>query len=77
MEENEYNNTFAFTAEPDEAGKRLDAFLAEKIGDRSRSQLQRSIDSGEVLVNGRTAQASYKIRSGDEVDVELVVLQAR
>ena len=72
MEENGDNNTFAFTAEPDAAGKRLDAFLAEKIGDRSRSQLQRSIDSGEVLVNGRTAKASYKIRSGDEIDVELV-----
>jgi 23S rRNA pseudouridine1911/1915/1917 synthase len=54
-----------------DAGKRLDAFLAEKIDGWSRARLQRLIDDGDVLVNGREAKSSYKLRDGDEIDVEL------
>lgn len=50
---------------------RLDAFLSERIEDWSRSRLQRLIDDGGVLVNGKPAKASYKLREGDEIDVEL------
>jgi 23S rRNA pseudouridine1911/1915/1917 synthase len=52
-------------------GKRLDAFLAEKIDGWSRGRLQRLIDDGDVLVNGRESKSSYKLRDGDEIDVEL------
>ena len=55
----------------DDIGKRLDAFLAEKIDGWSRARLQRLIDDGDVLVNGREAKSSYKLRDGDEIDVEL------
>lgn len=65
------NNLFVFTSEADDAGKRLDAFLAEKIEGWSRSRLQRLIDGGDVLVNTKTAKSSYKLRVGDEIDVEL------
>lgn len=54
-----------------EVGKRLDAFLAEKIEGWSRSRLQRLIDDGDVLVNQKTAKPSYKLRENDEVDVDL------
>jgi 23S rRNA pseudouridine1911/1915/1917 synthase len=46
-------------------GKRLDAFLAEKIDGWSRGRLQRLIDDGDVLVNGRESKSSYKLRDGD------------
>lgn len=52
-------------------GNRLDAFLAEKIEGWSRSRLQRLIDDGDVLVNGKTAKSSYKLRQTDEVEIEL------
>ena len=55
----------------DDAGKRLDAFLTEKIDGWSRARLQRLIDDGDVLVNGREAKSSFKLRDGDEIDVEL------
>ncbi len=58
-------------AEPD-AGKRLDAFLSEQIEGWSRSRLQRLITDGDVLVNEKTAKASYKVHHGDEIDVDLV-----
>lgn len=62
--------TFGVDAET--AGTRLDAFLAERIENWSRSRLQRLITDGDVLVNEKTAKPSYKIHSGDEIDVDLV-----
>lgn len=56
---------------PDDAGRRLDAFLAEAIDIRSRSQIQKMIEDGDVLVNQSESKASYKLRSGDEIDVEI------
>lgn len=50
---------------------RLDAFLAAKIDGWSRSRLQRLIEDGDVLVNQKQTKASYKLRDGDEIDVEL------
>ncbi|MBK9214947.1 MAG: RluA family pseudouridine synthase [Chloracidobacterium sp.] len=54
-----------------EAGSRLDAFLAEHIDTWSRSRLQRLIEDEDVLVNGRPVKSSYKVREGDEIEVEL------
>lgn len=56
---------------PEDAGKRLDAFLSERIEGWTRSRLQRLIEDGDVLVNGKPAKSSYKLRESDEVDVEL------
>jgi 23S rRNA pseudouridine1911/1915/1917 synthase len=55
----------------DDAGRRLDTFLAEQINGWSRARLQRLIDDGDVLVNGRESKSSYKLRVNDEIDVEL------
>ncbi len=67
---------------PDEAdkGKRLDAYLAEKIaetvaekiGGWSRSRLQRLIENGDVLVNQKTVKSSYRLNLSDEIEVELI-----
>lgn len=54
-----------------DAGKRLDAYLAEQIEGWSRSRLQRLIENGDILVNTKEAKASYKVREGDEIDVDL------
>jgi 23S rRNA pseudouridine1911/1915/1917 synthase len=65
-------NALSFTADTDSAGKRLDALLAERIQNWSRSRLQRLITDGDVLVNEKPAKPSYKLRAGDEIDVDLV-----
>src|SRR5215510_14845496 len=59
------------TVEIIHAGKRLDAFLAEHIDGWSRSRLQRSIESGDILVNEKEVKASYKLRENDEIDIDL------
>ncbi len=53
----------------DNAGKRLDVFLNEQIQDVSRSQIKKSIESGQTLVNGENLVKAGKIlKVGDEVD---------
>ena len=54
-----------------EAGARLDAFLAGKLADISRTKLQRAIDDGDVLVNDHPAKVSYRIRAGDAIEIDL------
>jgi 23S rRNA pseudouridine1911/1915/1917 synthase len=61
-----------FVIGPDQAGIRLDAYLASQIEGWSRARLQRLIESEDVLVNGKVAKPSYKLREADEIEVELV-----
>jgi len=49
--------------------KRLDKYLTDRITFMSRTQLQRLIDDGGVLVNGRLPKASTMLRAGDLVEV--------
>ena len=60
----------------DDAGKRLDAYLAENIEGWSRARLQKLIENEDILVNEKAAKPSYKIRDGDEVEVDLVEAQS-
>ena len=57
---------------PEHAGVRLDAYLASQIEGWSRARLQRLIENEDVLVNGRVAKPSYKLREHDEIEVELI-----
>src|ERR1041384_1407577 len=54
------------------AGERLDAYLASQIEGWSRARLQRLIENEDVLVNGKVAKPSYKLRETDEIEVELI-----
>jgi 23S rRNA pseudouridine1911/1915/1917 synthase len=56
----------------EDVGKRLDAYLAERIDGWSRSRLQRLIENEDVLVNETSVKPSYKIHIGDEIEVDLV-----
>lgn len=57
---------------PEHAGVRLDAYLASQIDGWSRARLQRLIENEDVLVNGKVAKPSYKLREHDEIEVELI-----
>src|SRR5947209_2308215 len=52
-------------------GTRLDQFVVGQVADFSRSLIQKAIDAGTVTVNGGSAKASYKVRTGDVVCVTL------
>jgi 23S rRNA pseudouridine1911/1915/1917 synthase len=70
----EQPETINLQATMEDAGKRLDGFLAERIEGWSRSRLQRLIDDGDVLVNANVVKSSYKVREGDDVDIELTTV---
>lgn len=53
------------------AGRRLDQFLRQELPGHSRAFLQKLIEQGDVRVNGRSAKASYHVRAGDNVAVEI------
>lgn len=52
-------------------GKRLDVFLAEVLGDFTRSRIQKLIARGCITVNGDIVRSNYKLREGDIVEVEV------
>jgi 23S rRNA pseudouridine1911/1915/1917 synthase len=56
-------------AAENDRGKRLDAFLHERLPEYSRSRLQGWIREGRVLVDGSAAKASGTIRGSEAIDV--------
>ncbi|MBA3439489.1 MAG: RluA family pseudouridine synthase [Pyrinomonadaceae bacterium] len=57
-----------------EAGSRLDANLAARLEDRSRTSIKRLIEDGDVLVDGRNAKPAHKLRMGERVEVDLAAV---
>lgn len=53
------------------AGIRLDKFLTEQQPELSRSHLQKLIEMGNVLVDGKSRKANYKSRGGETVALTL------
>jgi len=60
---------------PDEMrGRRLDQALAALVPDYSRSRLQQWIRSGEVTLDGRTAQTRAKVMGGENVRIDAEIV---
>lgn len=57
------------TAGDDESGRRIDNFLLGHLKGVPRSRVYRLIRSGEVRVNSRRVQASYRLTEGDVIRV--------
>jgi 23S rRNA pseudouridine1911/1915/1917 synthase len=72
----EESSSLTLQPQSSDIGKRLDAFLAENIEGWSRARLQRLIEDGDVLVNGKESKASYKLRTDDEIEIELAEVPA-
>jgi 23S rRNA pseudouridine1911/1915/1917 synthase len=62
-----------FRVAPGEEGQRLDLFLTGKETSLSRSQIQRAVGEGRVLVNGIQVRVGRKMKAGDEVAINLPV----
>jgi 23S rRNA pseudouridine1911/1915/1917 synthase len=60
-----------FTVEGEDAGRRLDHFVAARMSPVSRARVQEWIGDGRVRVDGRPAlKCSFKLRAGSAVAVE-------
>jgi len=49
------------------SGQRLDAFLAARLPQASRSRIQKLIKNGGITVNGKTAKPHLALDDGDEI----------
>jgi 23S rRNA pseudouridine1911/1915/1917 synthase len=58
-----------FTVLPDHAGQRLDHYLASRIPDASRSQIQRWIRDGRVRVSAGHVKPGLPLKAGVDIDV--------
>ena len=57
------------TASGEDAGQRLDQYVAASLPDVSRARVQQLIERGEVLVNGATAKASLRLKGDERITI--------
>ena len=64
-------NRLQFFISSEEAGQRLDRIVAANCPELSRTRAQELIEEGRVLLNGKRAKDSQKVRAGDTIEAEL------
>ena len=50
---------------------RLDAYIARQDSDLSRSMIQKLLDDNKITVNGKLEKASFKVKIGDEIKIDI------
>ena len=53
------------------AGTRLDAYIASKMDSISRTNVKRLVEEEHITVNGKSSKVSYKVQLNDEIDIEI------
>jgi 23S rRNA pseudouridine1911/1915/1917 synthase len=61
-----------FTASAEDAGRRLDLYLASRLTDLSRTRIQELIDQGRVRIGQRLARRAQRVMPGDVIDIEIL-----
>lgn len=60
-----------FKVSPDDAEKRLDVWLTAALKDFSRSYVEKLIQDGNAAVNGKKVKSGYKLKAGDNIEVDI------
>src|SRR4051812_28599689 len=61
-----------FTVSEDEAGRRLDVYLASQLAELSRTRVQELIAEGRVRIGGRSSRPAHHIEPGEIVEIEVL-----
>jgi 23S rRNA pseudouridine1911/1915/1917 synthase len=61
-----------FTASAEDAGRRLDLYLASRLPELSRTRIQELIDQGRVHISERLARRAQRVMPGDIIDIEIL-----
>lgn len=59
--------SYEYIVDKEDAGKRLDVYLRERLSDLSRSYLQKLLEEEAILVEGKQKKASYKVKEDDRI----------
>ena len=60
-----------FVVLPEEAGERLDRVVTSHCPELSRTRVQELIEAALVLLDGRTAKGSHRVRGGERITLEV------
>lgn len=63
--------TTIFVVDEKDKGTRIDKYLSEMLEDKSRSFIQGLIEKESIRVNNKVPKSNYKVKSQDEIEVEL------
>lgn len=58
------------TVSEDQSGQRLDVFVAAHMPQLSRAFIQKLSDQGRITVDGQINKPGYKLREGDNVEID-------
>jgi 23S rRNA pseudouridine1911/1915/1917 synthase len=58
-----------FTASAEDAGRRLDLYLASRLPELSRTRIQELIDQGHVRVSERLPRRAHRLAAGEVVEI--------
>lgn len=61
--------TYQLVVPEDHAGERLDQTLARLMPDYSRTQIQDWIETGAILVDGKTTKGKTRLKGGEAIEV--------
>ena len=68
-EQDELYEHYSITADRGQSPLRLDKFLTIHMERCSRNRIQTAADAGNILVNGKPAKSSYKVKPGDRISL--------
>ena len=60
---------FRLNVQNEQQDLRIDKVLADELAGNSRSYIQKLIRDGNILVNGKSVKANYKLTEGEEIHV--------
>jgi len=68
-EQQELYEHFSITVDEKQSPLRIDKFLMARLANASRNRIQNAAKAGNILVNGKLAKSSYKIKPGEHITV--------
>lgn len=63
--------TIRLSVGEESSGGRIDKYISENIDGLTRSAVQGLLEKGNILVNGKSINKNYKIKSNDDISVEI------
>ncbi len=67
----ENKKEYVFNIEEANVGNRIDTFISTNLENHSRNNIQKNINDGNVLVNGKVVKSNYKLRLNDKIVFEI------
>lgn len=63
--------TIRLSVGEESSGGRIDKYISENIDGLTRSAVQGLLEKGNILVNGKSINKNYKIKSNDDISIEI------